>query len=453
MSSAHEPRGGVTYEPTAAVPQWSWLQKLCFRLIFTIGGGMIAFVGGLVLLVTICVNVVRNSAGRYPFEPVVWLFAQIGSYLSRGRGVEITKSAGSDQLWIWCFHLGWFAVGLLITALWTTMDRRRSHYRRLAASLIVFGRFGLALVMILYGMGKVFPVQMGFMAMPDHQLQLVGDTSLFQTLWGFMGASEPYTVMTGIIEVGSGVLLLWRRTWLLGALGSVIAMTQVFLLNMSYDVPVKLAVGELLVVAIGITMPYWSNLTRVMFNRGSTYPVKHWLPLGADRSWLLHTGLVAKFGIAAIVLMLCVKEGAIIYAAYHTPSSTLDGVWRTTSFTIEGRQAMLNQANPQPWVNVAIADRNEVPAVGVVRFVSQTPDGYTTTWLLKIDGDRLELHTRQTDPAQIVLRAAQPDKDRLILTGTLEGRQFEGMFERRFMERSRYGFRLISPPVLLDSVR
>lgn len=77
------------------------------------------------------------------------------------------------------------------------MDRRRSDYRRLAASLLVLARFGLAVVLILYGLGKVIPVQMAFVARPDHQLQLVGDTTLFDTLWGFMGASEAYTMATG----------------------------------------------------------------------------------------------------------------------------------------------------------------------------------------------------------------------------------------------------------------
>lgn len=160
------------------------------------------------------------------------------------------------------------------------MDRRRSDYRRLAASLLVLARFGLAVVLILYGLGKVIPVQMAFVARPDHQLQLVGDTTLFDTLWGFMGASEAYTMATGLVELVSGLLLLWNRTQLLGALGSVMAMAQVFVLNMTYDVPVKLAVGELLLIAIGITSPYWSNLIRVVFNRGDTRPIEPWLPVG-----------------------------------------------------------------------------------------------------------------------------------------------------------------------------
>lgn len=398
-------------------------------------------------------SVVKDYAGRHPLEPVIWLLAQIGSYLTQGSGAEITKSAGSDTLWFWCLHLGWIVVALLITAVWTVMDWHRSDYRRLAASLVVFARFGLAVVLILYGLGKVIPVQMAFMARPDRQLQLSGDISLFDTLWGFMGASEPYSVATGLVEAVSGLLLLWNRTQLLGALGSVMAMAQVFVLNMTYEVPVKLAVGELLLVAIGITSPYWSNLIRVVFNRGETRPVEPWLPLGAGNRWLRRTGVVAKFGVAGLLLAFTILQNTMAYSVYHSPTSTLDGVWRATSFTVEGREATLNQTSPQPWTNVAIADRNKVPQLGVVRFVSQVPAGYTTMWLLKVDGDRLELRKHDSGSAEVVLRATQPDKDHLVLIGDLDGRRIEGTFERRFMERSKSAFRLISPPIPLESMR
>lgn len=451
-NAARSPRS-ATEAPDAAVPQWTGLQKLGFRLLFTIGGGMLAVTAGVSLLVTVYSSVVSADIGRYPFEPAIWLLAQIGSYLARGRGVEIIRSAGGDTLWMWCFQLGWIVVAMLITVVWTAVDRRRHNYRGLAASLHVFARFGLALVMIFYGLGKVIPVQMGYMALPDHQLQLVGDTSLFETLWGSVGASEPYSVVIGLIELLSGVLLLWHRTWLLGALGAVIATAQIFLLNLTYDVPVKLVSGQLFLVAIGITSPYWSNLARVVFNRGEIRPVKIWSPIGSGIPWLRRAGAAAKFGIAGILLATSGAGGVMAYTVYHTPSSTLDGIWRTTSFTVDGRESMVNQTNPQPWTYIAITDRNSVPSFGVVRFVSQVPSGYTTRWLLTIDGDRLELRSGKSEPAQIVLRATQPDRDRLILTGVLDGKQIEGTFERRLMERSESGFRLISPPIPLDSVR
>ncbi|MFA5710654.1 hypothetical protein [Mycolicibacterium sp.] len=452
-STTHSPlETSDTPDAPKSVPEWTWLQKLGFRLLFTIGGGMVVVTGGVTLLVTVSASVVHAGVGQYPLEPAIWLLAQIGSYVALGRGVEITKSAGSDMLWTWCFCLGWIVVALLITAVWTVLDRRRPNYRSLAASLLVFARFGLALVLIYYGAGKVVPIQMGYMALPHQQLQLVGDTSLFATLWGFVAASEPYSVAIGLVEFMSGVLLLWNRTWLLGAVCAVISTVQVFLLNMTFDVPVKLVSAQLFLMAVAITAPYWSNLARVVFNRGGTRPVQLWTPLGADRRWLRRTGVVAKFGVPAMMLAITAPFGVMAYIAYHTPSSTLDGVWRATSFTVDGRESTLNQTSPSPWANVAITDRSSVPGFPHVKLVSQEPSGYTTKWHLEVDGDRLELRELQSDSLPTVLRVTQPDDDRLVLTGELDGRQIEGTFERRFMERSNSHFRLISPPIPLESV-
>lgn len=437
---APEQSGTAEDEVAGAAPQWTPLQKLGFRLLFTIGGG--------ILLLS-----VYDNLGLYSlFEPVLWLTAQIGSFLIRGRGIELTVSSGGDLLWLWCYHLGWIVLAVAITAIWTVLDRRRSNYRGLAASLWVFARFGLAMSMITYGIAKAIPTQMGFMALPDRQLQLVGDTSLFNTLWGFMGASEPYSIATGLVELVSGLLLLWNRTWVLGALGSVFAMAQVFLLNMTYDVPVKQVSGELFLVAVAVTAPLWPNLVRVVFNRVSTQPVRLWRALGSSRKWVLTTGVVLKFGVASVLTALIILQSIAVYSTYKTPTSSLDGVWHATSFTIDGHGATLNQIQPAPWPNVAISHRDTVAEFSVMKFVSQSPDGRTSAWLLQVKDDRLELRKRESDPPQLVLQAHQPSRDRLLLNGVVEGKRIEGTYERRFMERSKSGFRWIQPEMDPDSV-
>ncbi|ORB50050.1 hypothetical protein BST43_22595 [Mycobacteroides saopaulense] len=436
---APEQPGTAEGDGAETAARWTPLQKCGFRLLFTVGGG--------ILLLS-----VYDNLGLFGvFEPALWLTAQIGSLLVRGRGIELTVSAGGDLLWMWCYHLGWIVVALAITPIWTLLDRDRSNYRSLAASLWVFARYGLALSMILYGMAKTIPTQMGFMALPDRQLQLVGDTSLFTTLWGFMGASEPYSIATGLVELVSGLLLLWNRTWILGALGSVFAMGQVFLLNMTYDVQVKQVSGELFLIAVAITAPLWPNLVRVVFNR-ETQPVQLWSPLGSGRRWLLKTGIVLKFGLASALTILCVYQSVLVYSTYKTPTSTLDGVWHATSFTVDGREATLNQANPGPWTNIAIAHRDKVQEFGVETFVSQTPDGRISRWMLEVNGDRLELRKRKSDAPQQVIDVRQPSADLLVLSGEVDGKQIHGTYERRFMDRDKSGFRWIQPEIDPDSV-
>lgn len=54
-------------------------------------------------------------------------------------------------------------------------------------------------------------------------------------LWNFIGASAAYTIFTGVAEVLGGLLLVARRTALLGALVCIGVMSNVVLLNFSYD--------------------------------------------------------------------------------------------------------------------------------------------------------------------------------------------------------------------------
>ncbi|WP_248489388.1 hypothetical protein [Tsukamurella sp. PLM1] len=294
--------------PEAGEPaRWSSAQKLAFRLLFVIGGGIV--------LLSVFGNVGLGAIWYY--GGVWWTLAQIGSFITRGEGVELFQSGSGDALWSWCWHLGWIVVGLVIVAVWTLLDGKRPNYRSLAGLLEVFARYGLALSMVFYGLAKVIPSQMGYMSLPSHQLQLVGDTSMFHVLWGFMGASIPYSVATGLVELIAGLLLLFRRTKVLGLLFALVATTQVFMMNLFYDVPVKIVSGELFVIAVALTVPYLPNLLRVGLNRGGMEPVPP-LPTPGPR-WLAITGLVVKYAATCIMILFGVAQGALMTYINHTP--------------------------------------------------------------------------------------------------------------------------------------
>lgn len=411
-----------------SAPEWTGKQKLAFRLFFTIGGGILLL------------SVYGNLGLSLLMAPLLQGLANLGSFVTRGEGAYLDINGGADSMAEWCLHLGWILVALVITAVWTALDRHRPNYRGLAALLLVFARFGLAVSMLLYGLAKLIPTQMAYMMLPGYQIQMVGDVSLMNTLWGFMGASDPYSVAAGLVEFVAGVLLLWNRTWLLGALIAIGAMGQVFLLNLFYDVPVKLVSGQLLFISVAITTPYWRSLAQMVFQRGTPEPVALWPALGSGRRWLRRTGTVAKFTIAGVVVVLVATFSVDTYHQIRHRESDIDGVWRATSFTIDGEQATLQQTSPAPWTNVAIADRVD----DYTSFVTQVPAGYVTVYLFEIHDDRLEIKKHESDPP-IVLHFRLDGPDRLMLTGTVDGKHIEGDYERRHMQRSESHFRLIQP--------
>ena len=117
--------------------------------------------------------------------------------------------------------------------------------------------------MISYGAVKVIKSQF-----PDPSLarlmQTYGDSSPMGLLWTFMGASKSYNIFTGGVECLGGFLLFIPRLTTLGALVSIGALANIFMLNMSYDVPVKLYSFHLLLMAVVLAAPDLRRLCRLL---------------------------------------------------------------------------------------------------------------------------------------------------------------------------------------------
>lgn len=125
-------------------------------------------------------------------------------------------------------------------------------------------RYVLAFEMLGYGLAKVISEGNQFPLLAVEQLnQTWGDSSPMHVLWSFMGASRPYTVFAGLAEVAAGLLLVWRRTALAGAVVAMAVMANVVLLNFCYDVPVKQFSLHLLAMAFTIALPDAGRLWNV----------------------------------------------------------------------------------------------------------------------------------------------------------------------------------------------
>jgi hypothetical protein len=156
-------------------------------------------------------------------------------------------------------------VALLTGSIWIMFDRNRTSYTKLALVFDTVLRFYLASTLFTYGFIKVFPLQF---LLPDtgRLAQTYGESSPMGLLWTFMGSSKLYSAFTGAGEVLAGLLLLFRRTKLLGATVAILVFMHVFVLNLSYDVPVKLFSFHLLLISIFLALP----IIRVLTNKPIT---------------------------------------------------------------------------------------------------------------------------------------------------------------------------------------
>ena len=122
---------------------------------------------------------------------------------------------------------------------WSIADRQRPNYKKLNYWLCLFVRYYVALVAFSYGIIKLFSLQMPFPSLSQLNTPL-GDYLPMRLSWMFLGYSSPYQIFSGAMEVLAGTLLLYRRTTTLGVLLATAVFMNVMVLNLSYDIPVKL---------------------------------------------------------------------------------------------------------------------------------------------------------------------------------------------------------------------
>jgi uncharacterized membrane protein YphA (DoxX/SURF4 family) len=137
---------------------------------------------------------------------------------------------------------------------WSVLDRHRREYTKLHRWLRVLLRFSLGFTMCVYGAAKVIKSQFPF---PHYErlLEPYGMSSPMALLWTFMGYSMPYNVFAGAGEMLAGILVFFRRTTTVGALLGIAVLSNVVMLNFSYDVPVKLFSSMLLLMSIFLVLP------------------------------------------------------------------------------------------------------------------------------------------------------------------------------------------------------
>ena len=332
------------------------------------------------------------------------------------------------------------AVGLSL--LWWVWRRSTPISPRMADIAHVLLRYFLAWVMLSYGLSKVFPLQFPVMG-PDRLLHSYGDSSPMGLAWTFMGASPGYQMFAGAAEVVGALLLLFRRTSLLGALIITGVMTNVFAMNMSFDIPVKLYSFHYLMLAVLVALP---DLPRLVGLFVANVPVAardirpFWF---ASRQWRW------TLGVAKIALMLAIIGTGIDSRVEQmrtrgswAPANPLKGLYRVQSFVFLDIEPNTNTPpDSLRWLRVGL----NPPGSATVQFA----DGKTVRLRMRLDEEHstLALFDRSfLEPPSDPLQYELINDDSIRITGLFENRPIEVMLRRDESEAlfTTRGFRWIN---------
>jgi hypothetical protein len=336
--------------------------------------------------------------------------------------VDIRPNGSGDTTYNWVNLLCVFIIAIVITIVWSILDRRRP--RNYDKGWIVFRaylRFVLAVAMISYGMAKVIPSQFPAPTL-DRLMQRFGDASPMGLLWTFMGASVAYNIFSGSAEMLGGLLLTTRRTALLGALVSAGAMANIVMLNFAYDVPVKIYSTQLLLEALVIALPDVPRLVDFFIRHRPVTPAP--LPRITQSRALEIAGIVVRtLAVAAFLFMSVreVRENMRMFGGQGN-RSPLYGIWRVDDFQVAGRP--LPATDPARWHRIIFGTR-------FTASVLTMDDSYKRVRATLDEKKRTLIVTRRNEPQwDGRLSYAQPDPNTLTVDGDLGNRKIHALCHR-----------------------
>lgn len=188
-----------------------------------------------------------------------------------------TRPTGSgDKTVDWILYTLNLTLAIVGTIIWSILDRHRKNYYLLWRAFVMVVVYYLVFFMAIYGFIKVYWLQMPELRL-DRLLKTYGQSSPMGLLWTFMGASKTYSIYAGLSEVIAGTLLIFRRTRTLGGLVTFGVMFNVFMLNMAYDVPVKLFSAQLMIMGLYIALIDYKAILNLFWFRKKGEPMV-WKP-------------------------------------------------------------------------------------------------------------------------------------------------------------------------------
>ncbi|PSL36163.1 hypothetical protein [Chitinophaga ginsengisoli] len=252
----------------------------------------------------------------------------------------------------WLLILAISVIGGLI---FSYVDRKRSSYYALNYWLMVLIRYRAAIGIIGFGFLKIFPVQMPFPSLAMLNTDF-GQYSAQKLYWVSVGIVPWYQSFAGVFEIGAGILLLFRKTTVYGAILLFAAMADIVYVNFSYDGNVHIYSSYFVILAaylLAYDLPYF----HAFFIKERYVIPYHYYPSFQEK-WQQYL----RAGLKSALLFLFVGVTAYLqlmnfwYDPYKQPSlkgvPVLRGNYNVTFFSINNKEIAYNPFDTIRWQHV-----------------------------------------------------------------------------------------------------
>jgi hypothetical protein len=412
-------------KPVVLMPGWQLGPRIAFRFCFLYFG--LFCLSTQILVAFLPIPKIDIPDFSLLWQPIVfWTAAHV---FSARLPLVSTGSGSGDKTFDWVLVFCLLVFSIVATAVWSVLDRKRSNYAILHKWFRVFIRFSVAGQMLSYGMANVIPLQMPFPYLTQ-LLEPFGNFSPMGVLWSSIGSSRGYEVFAGCAGTLAGGLLVFARTTPLGALLGLVEMTDVFMLNMTYDVPVKLFSLHLILLNLFLLAPELRRLINFFIRNAVALPSPENALFEDARGNRIAFWSQVALGVWLLAMNLYGSGQMWFEYGGGREKSPLYGIWNVRGMSIDGRLRPLLLTDEDLWRN-AVFDFPE-------RMTVQRMNGEFTHYKisLKMDAKTLELTRDNSKNAKASFTFQQPEPGQLVLNGMLDGHKVHIQLE--VMDRNRF---------------
>ena len=400
--------------------RWSLATRIAFRFgvaYFTLYILTTQMVSALIVLP------VGNVPQLGDVGPLRWMVEQTAvRVFGVTQPLVITGSGSGDKTFDWVQVFCFVILATVATAVWSFAARRAESHVTSHTWFHLFLRFSLAATLVSYGAAKAIPLQMPYPPL-TRLLEPFGHFSPMGVLWYSIGASRAYEIFTGCAELTAGILLFIPQTATLGALVALACTIQIFTLNMTYDVPVKLFSFQLLLMSLFLLAPEAKRLVNVLvLNRAADpSPIP---PLALTRR-RLRAVVIAQLVFAAYIVGMNFKGSVDAWTLYggRATKSPLYGVWNVTYMSIDGIERAALVSDYDRWRRLVF----DAPA----RMSFQRMDDTFAGFNAKIDmtSKSIALSKPADQKWAATLRFDRVADDRMTVAGDMDGKKIQMRLE------------------------
>ncbi|MBC7864032.1 MAG: hypothetical protein IAF38_13735 [Bacteroidia bacterium] len=250
---------------TSTLLSWSLSKKIAFRF-FVLYFFLIMFPYPLDFIP------LSNSVFQYYYDfmnaATIWFGKSV---MGIKQPIEILFNGSGDTTLNYVREFFIIVLALIGTIIWSLLARKYPTHQKFSFWFSGILKYYLFYFMWSYGFAKVFQSQFPFPSLIKLSEPL-GNFSPMGLAWSYMGYSPGYNLFTGGLEVLAGCLLVFKRTTALGAIMLMGVMLNVFMMNLLYDIPVKIFSAELILMGAFILAPDFKRVVNVFFLNKTAEP-------------------------------------------------------------------------------------------------------------------------------------------------------------------------------------